>query len=78
MSATLAPSPTAARVAADLTAIREQWGDLLAAIERPPAAEWPPRETRGFLDQGAADDADQEPTEPRLGRLSLTKIGRAS
>jgi hypothetical protein len=40
----------------DLRAIREQWGDLLAAIEQAPAAEWPPREARGFLDQLATDD----------------------
>ncbi|MCX5362896.1 hypothetical protein OG864_29800 [Streptomyces sp. NBC_00124] len=61
----------------DLRAIREQWGDLLAAIERPPAAEWPPREARGFLDQLAAadhraEDDDQEQGEARLGRMPLT------
>lgn len=60
---------------ADLRAVREQWGDLLAAIERPPAATWPPRECAGFLDQLAAADraeADLEPTAARVGRLPLT------
>ncbi|MFJ3867892.1 hypothetical protein [Streptomyces nigra] len=59
---------------ADLRAIREQWGDLLAAIERPPAAEWPPREARGFLDQLAADDRNEDDDQgtPRLGRMPLT------
>ncbi|MFJ7337862.1 hypothetical protein ACIQUU_32015 [Streptomyces sp. NPDC101116] len=73
---TTAPTldPVAQQVAADLAAVREQWGDLLAAIERPPAAEWPPRECRGFLDQGAADHAedDESPAEARVGRLPLT------
>jgi len=60
----------------DLRAVREQWGDLLAAIERPPAAEWPPREARGFLDQlAAAFDrrADDDALDPaaRVGRLPL-------
>lgn len=41
--------PTAQRTALNLTAVREQWGDLLAAIERPPVVDWPPRETAGFL-----------------------------
>lgn len=50
--------------------IREQWGDLLAAIERPPAQEWPPRETRGWLDNGAADA--EQTTRPAVGRLPLT------
>ncbi|MFE7853733.1 hypothetical protein [Streptomyces sp. NPDC057403] len=64
-----------AEAVADLGAIREQWGDLLAAIERPPAAEWPPRECRGFLDQLAAagrDEDDEEQGAPRLGRMPLT------
>jgi hypothetical protein len=61
------------RTADDLTAIREQWGDLLAAIERPPAAEWPPRETRSFLDRATLDEPqDDEPTGRSLGRLPLT------
>ncbi|MFB6846223.1 hypothetical protein ACFCXS_15360 [Streptomyces sp. NPDC056373] len=65
----------AAQAVADLRAVREQWGDLLAAIERPPAAQWPPRECAGFLDQlAAADRADDdlEPAAPRVGRLPLT------
>lgn len=50
-------NPVAYRTAARLRAIREQWGALRAAIETPPAsAEWPPRETAGFLNTGAADD----------------------
>ncbi|MEV4036388.1 hypothetical protein [Streptomyces umbrinus] len=64
------------RVAVDLAAVREQWGDLLAAIGRRPAAEWPPREARGFLDQLAADDRaeddDPVPVEAVVGRLPLT------
>ncbi|MGW9041232.1 hypothetical protein ACWGQL_01500 [Streptomyces lydicus] len=70
----LAPSPLARRVEDDLAAVREQWGDLLAAIARPPAAEWPPRERRGFLDQLAADDHaedDEQVVEPAVGRLPL-------
>ncbi|MFF9262014.1 hypothetical protein [Streptomyces longwoodensis] len=62
--------PAGHRAAVDLAAVREQWGDLLAAIERPPAAEWPPREHRGFLDQAAADD--RTPTAPIIGRMPLT------
>ncbi|MBP0456236.1 hypothetical protein JFN87_01805 [Streptomyces bomunensis] len=59
---------------ADLRAVREQWGDLLAAIERPPAAEWPPRETRSFLDRSAAGDrhADDDLDTARVGRIPLT------
>ncbi|WP_018561698.1 MULTISPECIES: zinc ribbon domain-containing protein [unclassified Streptomyces] len=54
--------PTAAaRAADDLAAIREQWPDLLAAIDRAPAAEWPPRESRGFLDQHPADGERARP-----------------
>jgi hypothetical protein len=49
-----------------LRAIREQWGDLLAAIEQPPVAEWPPRELKHTL---AA--VDTEPG-PQVGRLPLT------
>jgi hypothetical protein len=67
---------TARQAVADLAAVREQWGDLLAAIERPPAAEWPPRECAGFLDQLAAaartDDDTPEPAAARVGRLPLT------
>ncbi|MFF5142543.1 hypothetical protein ACFY6U_22910 [Streptomyces sp. NPDC013157] len=68
-------SPAAGRRAAvDLAAVREQWGDLLAAIEQPPAAEWPPRECAGFLDQLAAAQAadDPMPAEPTIGRVPLT------
>ncbi|MDN5380712.1 hypothetical protein QEP66_01020 [Streptomyces sp. LB8] len=64
-------TPTARQTAADLRAIREQWGDLLAAIERPPAQEWPPREYRTVDIQAAALD-DETPAEPRIGRLPLT------
>ncbi|MFD7994532.1 hypothetical protein [Streptomyces mexicanus] len=60
---------TACQAADDLRAIREQWGDLLAAIERPPAAVWPPREYRTVDIQAAAHDQD---TEPVIGRLPLT------
>jgi hypothetical protein len=66
---------TARQAVADLRAVREQWGDLLAAIERPLAATWPPREARGFLDQLAADDRredDEQPAAARVGRLPLT------
>ncbi|APD18525.1 hypothetical protein HOR43_gp32 [Streptomyces phage Ididsumtinwong] len=55
--------------AADLRAVREQWGDLLVAIEQRPADTWPPRETRGFLDQ--LGDAHQD-DEQHLGRTPLT------
>jgi hypothetical protein len=76
MTTTLAPaaSPVARRAAVDLAAVREQWGDLLAAIGRRPAAEWPPRECTGFLDQLAADDRaedDEQPVEAVVGRLPL-------
>ncbi|MEU2759372.1 hypothetical protein [Streptomyces sp. NPDC007094] len=64
------------RAADDLAAVREQWGDLLAAIAEPPrAAEWMPYERRGFLDQLAAVDRavddDQALDEPTVGRLPL-------
>ncbi|MGF0176699.1 hypothetical protein ACQF36_41475 [Streptomyces sp. Marseille-Q5077] len=78
MTTTLAPAatPVARRAAVDLAAVREQWGDLLAAIDRRPAAEWPPREARGFLDQLAAadraEDDDAIPVEAVVGRLPLT------
>ncbi|MFM9576795.1 hypothetical protein ACKI1I_03710 [Streptomyces turgidiscabies] len=70
-----AAPPVARRAAVDLAAVREQWGDLLAAIGRRPAAEWPPREARGFLDQLAGDDRgedDEQPVEAVVGRLPLT------
>ncbi|MFJ9892702.1 hypothetical protein ACIQPR_05150 [Streptomyces sp. NPDC091280] len=68
-----AAPPVARRAAVDLAAVREQWGDLLAAIEQPPATEWPPRECAGFLDQLAATQAadDPMPTEPAIGRVPL-------
>jgi hypothetical protein len=51
---------------ADLTEIREQWGDLLAAIGRRPRAEWPPRDSITALLTPAAEDG------PAVGRLPLT------
>ncbi|MEU0102210.1 hypothetical protein [Streptomyces sp. NPDC006267] len=61
---------TRAQAAADLAAVREQWGDLLAAIAEPPrTADWMPYERRGFLDQLAA--VDQADDEPAVGRLPL-------
>ncbi|EFL21881.1 LigA protein [Streptomyces himastatinicus ATCC 53653] len=76
MTTTLAASPVARRAAVDLAAVREQWGDLLAAISRPPAAEWPPRECSGFLDQLAADDLAEDDLDEqqgaRIGRTPLT------
>ncbi|MFI8817475.1 MULTISPECIES: hypothetical protein [unclassified Streptomyces] len=51
------------QTAADLRAVREQWGDLLAAIGRTPRAEWPPRDSRAL---GAVPD-----DEPTVGRLPL-------
>ena len=36
--------PIARRAAADLATIRQHWGDLLLAIETPPADVWPPRQ----------------------------------
>lgn len=70
-----APSRTAHRAADDLLAIREQWGDLLAAIARRPAADWPPRDSRAYIDGHLADQADEEEHqadgEPTVGRLPL-------
>ncbi|MGW3711364.1 hypothetical protein ACWDN6_14600 [Streptomyces albogriseolus] len=57
---------TARQTAADLAAVREQWGDLLAAIARPPAPEWPPRRTQDRVQDEALPDA------PAIGRLPLT------
>jgi hypothetical protein len=59
------------RAAVDLAAVREQWGDLLAAIEQPPAAEWPPREARGFLDQLAAPEHPEPDPLSHIGRTPL-------
>ncbi|MCX5266069.1 hypothetical protein [Streptomyces sp. NBC_00199] len=68
---TITTAPAARRAAVALAAVREQWGDLLAAIERPPAAEWPPRETRGFLGQAAAQGEDAIPATAVIGRMPL-------
>ncbi|MEH0555997.1 hypothetical protein [Streptomyces sp. B21-101] len=68
---TITTAPAGSRAAVDLAAVREQWGDLLAAIERPPAAEWPPRETRGFLGQATAKDDDATPATAVIGRMPL-------
>jgi hypothetical protein len=51
--------------AAHLRAIREQWGDLLAAIARPPVQEWPPRQPSVQHLTEAPEDA------PAVGRLPL-------
>lgn len=59
------PDPITAQAAADLAAVREQWGDLLAAISRRPRSEWPPRDSRAL---GAVAEDD----EPSIGRLPLT------
>ncbi|OII60875.1 hypothetical protein BJP40_08415 [Streptomyces sp. CC53] len=63
------------QAADDLAAVREQWGDLLAAIAEPPSrADWMPYERRGFLDQLAADDREgdeQALAEAAVGRLPL-------
>ena len=76
MPSTLDAATTARDAAADLAAVREQWGDLLAAISRPPAAEWPPRECAGFLDQLATDDHAEDDLDEqqaaRIGRTPLT------
>lgn len=57
--------PIATRAAANLAAVREQWGDLLAAIGRRPRTEWPPRDSRAL---GTVPEDD----EPPIGRLPLT------
>ncbi|MFH8345030.1 hypothetical protein [Streptomyces sp. NPDC018045] len=50
--------PIAHRTAARLRTIREQWGALEAAVETPPTSrEWPPAETRAFLNTGSSDGA---------------------
>jgi hypothetical protein len=60
--------PAAHRAAVDLAAVREQWGDLLAAIEQAPAAEWPPRDARDFDRPAPVDDEHQADT---IGRMPL-------
>ncbi|MGP3687386.1 hypothetical protein ACTVZO_22235 [Streptomyces sp. IBSNAI002] len=69
-----APSRTASRAADDLFAIREQWGDLLAAIARQPAADWPPRDSRAYIDGhlDVQDDDEHQDDEPAIGRAPLT------
>ncbi|MFJ2017229.1 hypothetical protein [Streptomyces nodosus] len=62
---------TRCQAAADLRAVREQWGDLLTAINRRPRAEWPPRDNIADLLATTADE-DDEPTGPTVGRLPLT------
>lgn len=62
---TTTPDPNTTRAAADLAAVREQWGDLLAAIGRRPRTEWPPRDSRAL---GTLPEDD----EPSIGRLPLT------
>ncbi|MFK0069738.1 hypothetical protein [Streptomyces sp. NPDC091046] len=53
--------------AEDLRAIREQWGDLLYAIDVQPADEWPPRDSRAYInDHGLKPDP-----EPVIGRMPL-------
>lgn len=55
------------QAAEDLRAIREQWGDLLYAIEVQPADEWPPRDSRAYInDHGLKPDP-----EPVIGRMPL-------
>ncbi|MBZ6258146.1 hypothetical protein KVH22_21760 [Streptomyces olivaceus] len=56
------------QAAEDLRAIREQWGDLLHAIDTHPAQEWPPREYRTVDMQAAARDHDAGPV---IGRVPL-------
>ncbi|AVH58398.1 MULTISPECIES: hypothetical protein [Streptomyces] len=60
--------PAGHRAAVDLAAIREAWGDLLAAIDTPPRAEWPPRDSRalGVIDHGIKPDPG-----PTIGRMPL-------
>ncbi|MFE4203940.1 MULTISPECIES: hypothetical protein [Streptomyces] len=67
------PSPAAYRAADDLAAVREQWGDLLAAINRPPAAEWPPRDSRAHIDGHLAEQAadEEQLDEQSVGRMPL-------
>lgn len=66
--ATRTEPPAATQAAADLQAVREQWGDLLAAIEQRPAATWPPLDSRAL---GAEPD-DTMPDTAEPGRLPLT------
>jgi hypothetical protein len=55
--------------AAHLRALREQWGDLLAAVERRPDEVWPPIDNlRALLGRGAEDEPDDR---AQVGRLPL-------
>ncbi|MGW8762352.1 hypothetical protein ACWGN5_07615 [Streptomyces sp. NPDC055815] len=63
---TVALPEHALTAAADLRAIREQWGDLLDAIEQRPADQWPPVDNiREHLAAPVTED------EPPVGRLPL-------
>ncbi|WP_405018157.1 hypothetical protein OHV05_15320 [Kitasatospora sp. NBC_00070] len=46
------------RAAAQLRTVRQQWADLLLAIETPPASEWPPAQLSTHLARQQADDAE--------------------
>lgn len=48
-----------------LAEIREQWGDLLTAIERPPVQQWPPVNNREW------EKPAREPDTATVGRLPL-------
>lgn len=56
------------RAAVDLAAVREMWGDLLAAIDEAPRGEWPPRDSRAL---GVVTVVDS-PDGPTIGRIPLT------
>jgi hypothetical protein len=58
-------APAGRRAAIDLAAIRDMWGDLLAAIDEKPHSEWPPRECREW-------EQPQPEQGPVIGRLPLT------
>ncbi|MET8627947.1 hypothetical protein ABZW30_30110 [Kitasatospora sp. NPDC004669] len=49
------------RAVAQLRTVREEWGALLAAIETPPAAVWPPAQLSTHLAQQQAGDDDGGP-----------------
>ncbi|MEF3114502.1 hypothetical protein [Streptomyces chrestomyceticus] len=58
------PHPAAHRAAAHLATIRQHWGELLLAIETPPADVWPPRQLAHMLrpdDEGPLDVLDRAP-----------------
>lgn len=63
---------TAAReTAAALRAVRQQWGDMLLAIETPPAADWPPRQLAQTLRPVADEPHHLDEVEQHLGRAPL-------